>query len=243
MQDFGHLPVKTMPRAFVFELRDKYADTPRKANYIVQILRRLMSWAVDRGWRSDNPVLRPRQLRAGAGHRPWEEAEIARFRAAWPTSAVQRVAFELLLNTGQRGGDVIQMTRATCRDGWVTLRQKKTRERLSVPQTPELTAVLESWLSSHHHAVILTTPAGRPLKVDYFRHLMRKAYCAAGLPDDCTSHGLRYTAATRLREVGCDWQTIGAITGHRTAEMARKYSERRRLAELGMGRLLDANKP
>jgi len=64
------------------------------------------------------------------------------------------------------------------------------------------------------------------------RHVMRAAIRAAALPDECTLHGLRYTFATRAIELGLDWQTIESIVGHKTAEMAAKYTEKRRRARL-----------
>lgn len=54
--------------------------------------------------------------------------------------------------------------------------------------------------------------------------------------------GLRYTATTRLRELGVDWVEIGAITGNQTAEMARKYSNQRRAAKVAIARLNAAGK-
>ncbi|MBF0251143.1 MAG: tyrosine-type recombinase/integrase [Alphaproteobacteria bacterium] len=66
------------------------------------------------------------------------------------------------------------------------------------------------------------------------------AYSAAGLTDECTTHGLRYTAATILRELGCEWPMIASITGHETAEMARKYSEKKRFASMAVARLDEA---
>jgi integrase len=86
------------------------------------------------------------------------------------------------------------------------------------------------------------TPTGRPLKVDHMRHLMRDAFRAASLPDDCTLHGLRYTFATRAIELGLDWQTIESIVGHKTAEMAVKYTEKRRRARLAIVSLDAARK-
>jgi integrase len=86
------------------------------------------------------------------------------------------------------------------------------------------------------------TPTGRPLKVDHMRHLMRAAIRAVGLPDDCTLHGLRYTFATRAIELGLDWQTIESIVGHKTAEMAVKYTEKRRRARLAIAMLDSAPK-
>jgi len=236
-QDLGQLPVNRMERRHVLGYRDRFAETPRTANYVVQILRLVLGWGVDRGWLMANPAAKPRQLKTGDGHRPWEEYEIAAFRAKWSAETVERVAFEILLNTGQRGGDVAGMTRQQAAHGDIAVAQEKTGERVWIPQSDDLRAVLDPWLETHKHVAILTTEGGRPFKVDYLRHAMRDAIRAAGLPDDCTLHGLRYTAATVLRELGCDLPTIAAITGHRTAEMTRKYSEKRRRATVAIARL------
>lgn len=236
-QRFGPLPVATMPRALVFKLRDELADKPRTANYTIAVLRRLLSFAVDHGYRSDNPALRPRLLKTSGGHRPWTDAEIERFRATWPAASAQRVAFELALHTGQRGGDLIRLTRHDYREGWISLRQSKTGQPVDLPAAPALRAVLDPWLAATGAVVMLVTDTGRAFQIDNFRHVMRAAYEAAGLPADCTTHGLRYTTATILAEQGCDWPTIAAVTGHRTAEMVRRYTSRRRQASAAVDRL------
>jgi len=233
----GKLPAARMERRHVLAYRDRFAETPRTANYVVQILRLVLGWGVDRGWLKANPAQRPRQLKTGDGHRPWEEHEIAAFRKAWAANTVQRIAFEILLNTGQRGGDVVGMARHQAARGEIAVAQEKTGERVWIPQADQLRAIIGPWLEINKHMVILTTETGRPFKIDHFRHTMRDAIRTAALPDDCTLHGLRYTAATILRELGCDLPTIQAITGHRTAEMARKYSEKRRRAKVAIARL------
>lgn len=238
--DYGHLPVATMPRAFVFELRDKFEDTPRTANYIVAVLRLVMTYAVDRGYRDENPVSRPKRLRTGDGHRPWEEFEIHAFRDHWAPDTLQRVAFELLLNTGQRGGDVAAMRRQQrLRGGWIKVRQEKTNALVEIPESRDLADVLGPWLETHEHVMILTNPSGGPVLKDYLRHMMRDAYRAVGL-HDVTTHGLRYTAARILRELECDWETIQDVTGHKTAEQARQYAEKRRRTRIAITRLDEA---
>lgn len=242
---YGTFRIATMPREFVRKLRDKHQDKPRTANYLVQVLRLLLTFAEDQpmtfrlpqGWR--NPARKPRLLRTGSGHRPWEEYEIAAFRRRWKPDTFERVAFELALNTGQRGQDVVAMTRQQYHHGEISIVQKKTGTRVEMPVSKELLEVLDPWLEGHHHMMILPTTTGRPCKVDHFRHVMRAAYRAANLPEECTTHGLRYTAATILRELGCDWQVIADITGHQTQEMARKYSEKQRRSKLAI-KLVDA---
>ena len=234
---WGPLSVEGVERKHVLAFRDSFAGTPRTANYVVQVLGLLFSFGIDRGYRADNPAARPRRLRTGDGHRPWEEDEIQAYRARWAPLTWERAACELLLNVGQRGGDTAKMTRAHYRQGWISAVQEKTGERIDVPASRDLIAVLDPWLASHFSLALLPVGPGGPASVDYFRHRMREAYREAGLPDDCTTHGLRYSAATRLHELGCDWETVAAITGQRTVDMVRKYTARKRRARLAIDRL------
>jgi integrase len=234
----GHRQVATMPREAVFKLRDEFQATPRTANYIVSVLRLILSYAEDRKqtfhlpahW--SNPARRPKKLRTGQGHRPWEEVEREAYRKRWPIGTLERVLFEVFDSTGQRGGDVAPMVRQQYYRGEIAVAQEKTGERVWIPASRDLRAVLDPWLAEHKHVVLFPTPTGRPLKVDYMRHVMRAAIRAAALHDECTLHGLRYTFATRAIELGLDWQTIESIVGHKTAEMAFKYTQKRRRARL-----------
>jgi integrase len=244
----GHRPIATMPREAVFKLRDEFQATPRAANYVVAVLRLILSYAEDRKatfrlpphW--VNPARRPKKLKTGEGHRPWEEVEIATYRGWWKIGTLERVLFEAFLNTGQRGGDIAPMIRRQYFQGEVSVAQEKTRERVWIPASRDLRAALDPWLKGHEHLVLFPTPTGRPLKIDHMRHLMRDAIRAAALPGDCTLHGLRYTFATRAIELGLDWQTIESIVGHRTAEMAHKYTAKRRSARLAIATLDAARK-
>jgi integrase len=244
----GHRQIATMPREAVFKLRDQFQATPRTANYVVSVLRLILNYAEDRKtafrlpahW--SNPARRPKKLRAGRGHRPWEEAERDAYRKCWRIGTLERVLFEIFDSTGQRGGDVAPMIRQQYFKGDIAVTQEKTGERVWIPASGDLQAALDPWIEGHGHVVMFPTPTGKALKVDHMRHLMRAAIREAGLPDDCTLHGLRYTFATRAIELGLDWQTIESIVGHKTAEMAFKYTEKRRRARLAIVTLDAARK-
>jgi integrase len=81
---------------------------------------------------------------------------------------------------------------------------------------------------------------GRRLTIDAFHHMMGDAIKTAGLPDDVITHGLRYTAAMILHEIGCEWETIASITGHETVSVVKKYTEKRRRSRLTISELDDA---
>jgi integrase len=240
---WGEQSALDIKREHVFALRDRFADKPRTANYMVQVLRLVLTYAVDRGWRSDNPASRPKLLRTGDGHRPWEEWEIERFRSVWGVETDQRRAFELLLNTAQRGSDVAPMVRTHYRNGVISVAsQEKTGARVDVPASADLRFVLDPWLEKNPSAMLLLPgERGKGWSVDALRHVMGEAYEKAGLVG-VTTHGLRFCGATRLHEIGCDWEAIGAITGHETAEMVRHYVRKKRLATIAIKKLDRATK-
>lgn len=234
---WGDLPVAELVRADIFDLRDKFVATPRSANYIVQVLRLLLTFAVDHGWRADNPALRPKLLKTGDGHRPWEEHEIQAFRDTWKPETVERRAFELLLNTGQRGEDICPMVRTHYRAGLISVAQEKTGNRVEIPASQDLKAVLDPWMTANKGMMMVTGQRGRGITIDYFRHVMAAAYAKAELPDDITTHGLRFAAAVRLYELGVSEEGVADIVGHATMQMTRHYLRKKRRTRLSIDTL------
>jgi len=91
--------------------------------------------------------------------------------------------------------------------------------------------------------MLLTGERGRALTVDYFRHIIIDGSkevegLNSGMENaGTTTHGLRFTAATRLRELGLSWDVIASITGHDTAAMVEHYTEQKRKAEMAIDTL------
>ena len=239
---FGHLPVATLPRAFVFKLRDAYATkdgrrTPQRGNRMVAVLSILMSWGVDRGWRPDNqnPCLRPKKLKGGPGWRAWSDAELATFLGSAPDGL--RLAGLLAAGTGQRGEDLITMTWAAFDGAAIEVMQRKTGARVWVPCHSALRNALAE--VPRLAVTILTRPDGKPWKIDHFRHAVGAAIHAAGLRG-VVWHGLRGTATGWLAEAGCTEAEIQAITGHKSSAMAQHYrrgADQKRLAKAAVEKL------
>ncbi|NPD67254.1 tyrosine-type recombinase/integrase [Lichenicola cladoniae] len=228
---FGHLPVKTLPREFVFALRDRYAfkpsvegappvKTPSRANRMVAVLSLLLSWAVDRGWRKDNPALRPKRLKTGVGYRSWTDVELDQVLNAETTPAQVRLAILLAVGTGQRGQDLVAMTWAAFDGSAVEVVQLKTGAKVWVPLHARARVALSS--APKTATTILTRPDGKPWMLDHFRHLMAKAIKDAGL-EGLVTHGLRATAARWMAEAGCSEREIMSVTGHTTSNMVSRY--------------------
>jgi enterobacteria phage integrase len=74
----------------------KRLATPGAANSVLQKIKVLIHFAIDNGWRTDDPTLRIKKFGKGEFH-TWTEEEIAAFEAHWPIGSTARLAFALLL--------------------------------------------------------------------------------------------------------------------------------------------------
>jgi integrase len=218
----GHRSVAGLTRQrIVSGILQPYADRPGAALSILKMLRVLIRHAIDIGWLDHDPSLginrpRTREIRA------WTEAEIAAFEQHWPVGTKQRLAFALMLYTGQRRSDVHRMTWADVSDGTIRVVQQKTGRKLMIPLHRDLLTVLVP--AERDHVTIVNTEYGKPFTVDGFSQWLRNAITAAGLPLDCQPHGLRKAAGRRLAEAGCTAHEIMAVLGHKTLTEAERYT-------------------
>ncbi len=219
LETWGRFPVTDIERTHILALRDKYAETPAKANKMVGTLRIVLSFAVDREYRTDNPAKEIKKLKTGAGHATWPDEAIDRFLSAAPP--MMALALKLGLYTGQREGDVLAMSWHDYDGAFIQVVQSKTGAKLSIPVHSALREALDA--QERVSPIVLTTATGKPFTDSNFRHHLGKAMKAAGLVG-MTYHGLRYTAAARLAEAGCSLKEIASITGHRSLGMIEKYS-------------------
>ena len=67
------------------------------------------------------------------GYKPWEESDVAVYKARHPSGTLARLALELLLCTGQRRKDIVGMGRQHVRGDMITVRQHKTGTVLAIP--------------------------------------------------------------------------------------------------------------
>lgn len=226
LTDHGTKPVAMVEARHLLRILEQKAETPAAANALRNVLRQLMQHAFERGWRTDNPMRDVRRLRyEKKPFATWSEESIAAFEARWPSGTRARLAFALLLYTGQRRSDVIRMGPQNIRNGRIHVRQQKTGKVLALPVHPDLRAELEH--APREHLAFLVTEAGAAFAsgnafYNWFMDCVEKAGIAPGL----SPHGLRKATARRLAEAGCTPHQIAAVTGHQTlAEVARYASE------------------
>jgi integrase len=202
------------------------ATRPGMANLTRAVLSKIAAYSIEIGLRTDNPFAGLKRYRLGTYH-TWTDAEIAQFERRWPLGTRERLAFALLLYTGQRGGDVVKMLRSDIVDGRIRVAQDKARKgttnELMIPIHAALARALQAGpvVGMTH---IITDGRGRPLRA--LTDLIERAVKLAGLPARCVAHGLRKAALRRLAEHGSTTKEIAAVSGHRSLAEIERYTAR-----------------
>lgn len=172
------------------------------------------------------------------GHVPWENEDVAAFRAYWRIGSVERLTFELIHWTGARVSDVIRLGEGNVdRDGWLSFRQVKTGGEVSIPfarALPDFADGMAADLATLHaainarierHLTYITTfngAARSPKAVSqWFAEKARKA----GITGK-TAHGLRKTRAIALVEAEATHHQVGAWTGHESLKEIEHYAKK-----------------
>jgi integrase len=230
-------PVAMLEPRHIIGFRDALGSTPAQANATLNVLRQILQFAFERGWRRDNPCRDVKRIRYGKKpHATWTEEDIEAFEAKHPLGSRARTALALLLYLGQRSGDTIRMGPQHVRDGSVHVVQEKTGKALAVPMHQDLRDALAAHPGGH--LAFLVTYTGAPFASQTaFANWFRDCTRAAGL--DLPVHGLRKATCCRLAEAGCTPHQIAAITGQsmKIVELYTRDVSQRRLAESAVTRL------
>ncbi len=156
LAEHGHRLVRDLPKETARHLIEKIGvDRPGMANLTRAVMSNVMVYAIKTDLRTDNPFAGLEPYRLGTYH-TWTDAEIAQFERRWPLGTRERLAFALLLYTGQRGGDVVKMLRSDIVDGRIRVAQDKARKgttnELLIPIHPALARALTGGPGSRNAA-------------------------------------------------------------------------------------------
>jgi integrase len=212
--EFGDLPLAALADRRIRDefkgWRDRFANTPRKADYAWSTLSRLLSFSKDRGLIASNPCERGGRLySADRTDKVWRDEDVAAFLAnAAPELAL---AMMLALWTGQRQGDLLRLPWSAYDGSHIRLRQSKTGRRVALPAGEPLRILLDRTV--RRSPLILATTRGKPWTSDGFRTSWSKASAKAGIMG-LTFHDLRGSAVVRLALADATVPQIATFTGH-----------------------------
>jgi integrase len=230
-EEFGHCKLKLFAdprmRGDILEWRDKWASAPRQADYGVEVLSRVFSWGVQRGWLLHNPALNtPTLYRNDRSEIIWEDAEIEAVAAKMKPPAAR--AFRLAAWTGLPRGDLLALRWSDVGDLYIGGKRGKTKVDRCIPLFDETRAILAT--CPRKAATVVTNRRGSPYSVRGFASAVERARKAAGVRAELNLHDLRGTFATRLMQRGFDDREIDEALGWETGKSARirrKYINRK----------------
>jgi integrase len=236
----GREPLMHVTKASIVAGRDRRAATPSQARHFLDAMRGLFRWALDADHVNTDPthsVADPARAKLG-GFPIWTEEHVEAYAHRWPIGTRQRVWLDVLLYTGLRRGDAVQLGRQHVKDSIATILTEKSgfTIEVSIPILPVLAATLRVGPCSD--LAFITGESGRPLSKESFGNEFRKACRAAGVPG--SAHGLRKVAATRAANNGATVAELEAIfgwTGGRVASLYTRAADRRHLARRAMHKL------
>lgn len=233
MRDNPRLEFRDLTRKHILAGIDRRAQTPAAARHFLETLRGLFKWAVRSELAADDPtrdVETPR--RKSDGHHVWTEEECRRYEDRWPLGTRERLAFDLLLYTGLRRGDVVKIGRQHVKDGVATIRTEKTGEVVSIPLLAPVVASIAAGPCGD--LAFIAGERGQPMTKESFGTWFRVACKTAGVPG--RAHGLRKAGATRAADAGATEYELMALYGWdspRTAAIYTRKANRIKLAQSG----------
>ena len=222
-KEHGDKPVAGLKAKHIDAILGEVAKRSKSQAYnLRKRLRTLGALAVSWGYRDDNPVLSAQRIKhKEKGFRPWTEDDIKKFRKRWAGGTPQRIAFEILLNTGLRRSDAVKLGRQHRDGNRHVVSLKKSGETITVyipilPRLEEQLATLSGTCLTY-----IQTARGVARSEKAFTNWIGEAADAAGLPPNSSPHGLRKACCRRLAEGGCTSAEISAITGQSIAVIER----------------------
>ena len=129
---FGSAPLTAMTSQALMVLRDRKAAKPEAARGRLKAMSRVFDWAMEAHVQgvTRNPArdVKYPKARAGGFH-SWSPEEVARFEATHQVGTKARLAFALLMFTGQRKSDIVVFGPQHVSDGVLRFTQQKNAAR------------------------------------------------------------------------------------------------------------------
>jgi integrase len=240
--DAGSDPFDSFTTADIRDGRERRMATPFAADNFLKTMRALFRWAKEADHVDHNPAAAVSFINSKTdGFTPWTENDVARYRKRWPLGTRQRLALEILRNTGLRRGDAVRLGRQHVQDGIHCIKAEKTGVDLFIPILPELAAAIAAGPTGD--LAYLSTEDGRPMGKEHFGNLFRRWCKAAGVK--ASAHGIRKLAATTVAEAGGSEMQMQSLFGWQTNAQSAVYTKaaRRKALAIEAAHKMNAARP
>ena len=193
---------------------------PGTVNRELDVLKSVMSKAVEWGKLLDSPARRVKRLRVDNRRtRVLSADEEQRLVAA--CQGKFRALVTLALLTGARKGELLKLQWEHVSDAEIVFLETKNGRQRRLPLTAAILRVL-STLPRIHPWVFASPLTGKPYTA-VAKNLERALARADIVTGDVTFHTLRHTALSRMIAAGHSDHTVMAISGHSSTRMLERY--------------------
>lgn len=226
----GDLPAPALNQPVLEEYHHAmFRERPASADKMITHFRIVWNWANARGLINlPDPSRGIRKRHRSAKGRPWTPDELAHICDAAHKLGLPSIALAIRCQVwhAQRQGDILNLTRASVKNGW--LKQSKRGSEVSLEWDPALRADIQAAIQKHpnHTHVIISERTGRPWGAVAFSKNFAAIRHAATVGD--TAHDidampscehlvcrdLRHTGILELAMSGATTPQIATITGH-----------------------------
>ncbi|MDO9474889.1 MAG: tyrosine-type recombinase/integrase [Caulobacter sp.] len=250
--EFGDFPLRFMAAVGVRKRfkawRNRRADKPRTADYGMQVLRRLLSFALDEEMITVNPVADLKGIyRANRADQVVEPEELAKILGN--TTREAALAIRLAAETGMRRGDLIALKWEHVLENRIEFVTGKSggRTHVIVPLTDaaqgviaDLRARRDEFIRSGRvpHATVLLTQKGTAWRPNSLTQAFDRARTPFGITKRL--HDLRGTAATNWVRAGFSHQETARFVGWEVSQVdniIRRYVDADIIARAAISRL------
>ncbi|WP_368649664.1 tyrosine-type recombinase/integrase [Brucella intermedia] len=233
-------------RPVIRKWRGEFADKPRTADYGMQVLSRVLSYAVDPlGKISQNPCEGIKQLyKNDRAAIIWTDQDIAQLKTKCSPEVAWAV--DLAAHTGLRAGDLLRLSWSHITDNAIILPTGKSRhtKEAVIPLYAELRALLQT--IPRRSPIVLTNTRKAPWTVNGFGSSFSDCREEAKLGDrDLHFHDFRGTAATKFYIAGLSERVIAEIMGweeETVRNIIRRYVSRTAAIEATIKQIDEARK-
>lgn len=257
MAEFGDLKFQTMNKYDIEKIRAQKIKErkPAAAAHRVKVLRQVFREATARGLIGhdpfvgvetgrDNKALRAKtHQKSGvsySGHWTWTSEQIAQYFEYWPKGTTPHICMALMYFLGLRIGDAGKIGPRNEEDNRMIFTTSKRVGAngigvdMNLPIIPELQEAIEAARSSNLVSLenYVLTKWGKPFSSKSLSHWFSERAKMAGLPAECTAHGVRKSLAVTLAERGASSSELKATFGWTTSKLADLYPEQASKREL-----------
>jgi integrase len=217
-ETLGAISTVELRPAHVQAFLDGLADRPAQQLNALRVLHTVERWAIVRDLLMWPITMGCEVIGSDGGHEPWTDQQV-QLAEKYALPHLAR-AITLGSNTGQRGSDLVKMRWTDLetyqgRPG-INVIQKKTGVKIWIPMTQELMRIFPTW--ERRPGFILLKASGQPwtreqLSNRWLQERDSKPALAPLKEAGLVIHGLRATAAVRLRRAGATTAQIKDMLG------------------------------